>query len=132
MKTISLPGDDYALYRVEAKPVQFHALVLAAFASVVAPFGGFFASAIKRAYNIKDFDSLVPGHGGLMDRMDCQFLMLLCTWIHYSTFVAGNLSEAQIEAKLLSTFMLLSPDRQEHIFQRLMQTLGSNLTCRAP
>jgi phosphatidate cytidylyltransferase len=132
VKTISLPGDDYALYRVEAKPVQFHALVLAAFASVVAPFGGFFASAIKRAYNIKDFDSLFPGHGGLMDRMDCQFLMLLCTWIHYSTFVAGNLSEAQIEAKLLSTFILLSPDRQEHIFQRLMQTLGSNLTCRAP
>lgn len=25
--------------------------------------------------------------GGVMDRMDCQFLMALCTWVHYNTFV---------------------------------------------
>lgn len=68
-------------------PVQIHALSLAFFASVVAPFGGFLASAIKRAYGLKDFDSLIPGHGGVMDRMDCQFLMALCTWVHYNTFV---------------------------------------------
>jgi predicted CDP-diglyceride synthetase/phosphatidate cytidylyltransferase len=48
---------------------------------------GFLASAMKRAYGIKDFDSLIPGHGGVMDRMDCQFLMALCTWVHYNTFV---------------------------------------------
>lgn len=22
-----------------------------------------------------------------MDRMNCQFLMTLCTWVHYNTFV---------------------------------------------
>jgi len=22
-----------------------------------------------------------------MDRMDCQFLMALCTWVHYNTFI---------------------------------------------
>jgi phosphatidate cytidylyltransferase len=48
---------------------------------------GFLASAIKRAYGIKDFDSIIPGHGGVMDRFDCQFLMALCTWVHYNTFV---------------------------------------------
>lgn len=68
-------------------PIQMHALWLGLFASLVAPFGGFLASAIKRAYGIKDFDSLIPGHGGVMDRMDCQFLMALCTWVHYNTFV---------------------------------------------
>ena len=72
---------------VNVYPVQMHALVLALFASLVAPFGGFLASAIKRAYRLKDFDSLIPGHGGVMDRMDCQFLMALCTWVHYNTFV---------------------------------------------
>jgi phosphatidate cytidylyltransferase len=53
-------------------PVQLHALVLAAFASLVAPFGGFFASGFKRAFNIKDFGDSIPGHGGLTDRFDCQ------------------------------------------------------------
>jgi len=68
-------------------PIQVHALWLALFASLVAPFGGFLASAIKRAYGIKDFDSIIPGHGGVTDRMDCQFLMALCTWVHYNSFV---------------------------------------------
>ncbi len=39
-------------------------LVLAIFASVVAPFGGFFASGFKRAFKIKDFGDSIPGHGG--------------------------------------------------------------------
>jgi hypothetical protein len=56
-------------------PVQIHTLSLAMFASFVAPFGGFLASAIKRAYGIKNFDSIIPGHGGVMDRFDCQLLM---------------------------------------------------------
>ena len=68
-------------------PVQIHALSLSLFASFVAPWGGFFASAIKRAYGLKDFASFFPGHGGMMDRMDCQLLMALCTWVHYNTFV---------------------------------------------
>merc|ERR1711915_902185 len=82
----------------EYYPVQIHALFLGLFASFVAPFGGFLASAIKRAYNIKDFDSIIPGHGGLIDRMDCQFLMLLCTHVHHRTFVQAydDLSEENV------------------------------------
>lgn len=64
--------------RMTVIPVQLYCLFLAAFASMVAPFGGFFASAIKRAYDAKDFDTFIPGHGGLMDRLDCQFIMGLC------------------------------------------------------
>lgn len=41
-------------------PIQKHAVVLALFGSTVAPFGGFLASAIKRAYGIKDFASIIP------------------------------------------------------------------------
>jgi len=64
-----------------------HCIALALFASVVAPFGGFMASAIKRAYKLKDFDSFIPGHGGLMDRLDCQFLMSVFTCAHVVTFL---------------------------------------------
>jgi phosphatidate cytidylyltransferase len=51
------------------------------------PSKGFFASAVKRAYKIKDFDSLIPGHGGFTDRLDCQFIMALCTYVHLTTFI---------------------------------------------
>lgn len=51
--------------------------VIALFASLVAPFGGFFASGFKRALKIKDFADVIPGHGGVTDRMDCQILMVL-------------------------------------------------------
>lgn len=65
---------------------RLHGLAYGVFASLLAPFGGFYASAIKRAYKIKDFDSLFPGHGGVMDRFDCQLFMviyLLSISIHY-------------------------------------------------
>ena len=69
------------------KPIQLHGLVIGTFGSLVAPFGGFLMSAIKRAYGIKDFDSLIPGHGGVTDRMDCQLVMILYTFVHYQTFI---------------------------------------------
>jgi len=68
-------------------PYQFHVLVLACFASLVAPFGGFFASGFKRAFNIKDFGHSIPGHGGMTDRMDCQFLMGVFTYVYYSSLI---------------------------------------------
>ncbi|THH08384.1 hypothetical protein EW145_g2746 [Phellinidium pouzarii] len=68
-------------------PYQFHLLVMSCFASLVAPFGGFFASGFKRAFDIKDFGHSIPGHGGMTDRMDCQFLMGIFTYVYYSSLV---------------------------------------------
>lgn len=60
---------------------------MACFASLIAPFGGFFASGVKRAFNVKDFGDIIPGHGGLTDRMDCQFLMGVFASIYYQSFI---------------------------------------------
>jgi phosphatidate cytidylyltransferase len=49
-----------------------HAIVMALYTSIISPFGGFLASAVKRAHGAKDFGSLIPGHGGVVDRFDCQ------------------------------------------------------------
>jgi CDP-diglyceride synthetase len=49
-----------------------HALIMALYVSLISPFGGFLASAVKRAHDAKDFGSLIPGHGGVVDRFDCQ------------------------------------------------------------
>ena len=64
-----------------------HMIVLSVFASLIAPFGGFFASGFKRAFHIKDFGESLPGHGGVTDRMDCQVLMGAFVWVYYGTFV---------------------------------------------
>ena len=51
------------------------------------PFGGFFASGIKRAYNLDDFASIIPGHGGVYDRVDCQLIMGLAMHVYHRTFI---------------------------------------------
>jgi phosphatidate cytidylyltransferase len=72
-------------------PYQFHLLFMACFASLVAPFGGFFASGFKRAFNIKDFGDSIPGHGGMTDRMDCQYVVLSAVYRTYCLFpTAGS------------------------------------------
>lgn len=38
--------------------------------SIIAELGDLFFSAIKRSYDVKDFGNLIPGHGGIIDRLD--------------------------------------------------------------
>jgi hypothetical protein len=57
------------------------------FAAIIAPFGGFFASGFKRALRVKDFGDSIPGHGGLTDRMDCQVVMAVFSYIYIDSIV---------------------------------------------
>mmetsp|Transcript_122126 Transcript_122126/g.353063 ORF Transcript_122126/g.353063 Transcript_122126/m.353063 type:complete len:380 (-) Transcript_122126:120-1259(-) len=58
-------------------------VVLSLMASIVGPFGGFLASMIKRAYLQKDFGKLFPGHGGLVDRLDCQLMLAPLVYFYF-------------------------------------------------
>jgi phosphatidate cytidylyltransferase len=44
--------------------------VMALLLSVLAQAGDLFESAVKRRFGAKDASRLIPGHGGLMDRLD--------------------------------------------------------------
>ena len=45
-------------------------VALAAMLAIVSQLGDLFESSLKRAYGVKDASSLIPGHGGFMDRVD--------------------------------------------------------------
>ncbi len=45
-------------------------VVIALLLSVVAQIGDLMESAIKRRFGVKDASQLIPGHGGVMDRLD--------------------------------------------------------------
>ncbi len=43
---------------------------IGAFLAVIAQIGDFFESWVKRKFNVKDSSNIIPGHGGLLDRVD--------------------------------------------------------------
>ncbi len=57
-------------------------LLAAAFAiGVVGQIGDLFESVFKRAFGMKDFSSLIPGHGGVLDRFDSTLFAAPTLWI---------------------------------------------------
>ena len=44
--------------------------IVGGFGAICSQIGDLAASAIKRNYEIKDYGTLIPGHGGIMDRFD--------------------------------------------------------------
>ena len=53
---------------------------------VIGMLGDLFASAIKRSVDLKDYGSLIPGHGGILDRLDS---MLLIAPVFYIVILSG-------------------------------------------
>lgn len=51
--------------------------IIVLFLSLVGQFGDLFFSAIKRKYKVKDFSNIMPGHGGVLDRLDSIIFVLL-------------------------------------------------------
>lgn len=62
-------------------------LIMGAVLTVTATAGDFIESAIKRDLGVKDMGSLLPGHGGIMDRLDSLVINAFAAWALFALFL---------------------------------------------
>jgi phosphatidate cytidylyltransferase len=75
---LSLHGSNFTRLHTSAPWWQF--LILAVVLNIAAQFGDLLESALKRGVNIKDSGKLLPGHGGILDRIDALLVAAPILW----------------------------------------------------
>ena len=63
----------HAMINTVSLKVVFVTLIL----SIIGQLGDLFFSKIKRENGIKDFSNIMPGHGGILDRLDSLIMVVL-------------------------------------------------------
>jgi phosphatidate cytidylyltransferase len=67
------------LFGLEQPPL-FTVIVVSLVANVAAQFGDLVESLIKRGASVKDSGSILPGHGGMLDRIDAMLFAVPIVW----------------------------------------------------
>ena len=63
-------------------------IIIGLLVSVFAPLGDLVESQLKRTFGVKDSGNIIPGHGGVLDRLDS---FILCAPVVYLYFIIENL-----------------------------------------
>jgi phosphatidate cytidylyltransferase len=61
--------------------ISIYTIIFSIFVSAFSMVGDLLASKIKREHNVKDFGSILPGHGGILDRFDS--LLFVAPVVYY-------------------------------------------------
>ena len=76
-----LYGFVISLIRTDIKADYLVLAISGVVLSVISQMGDLLASVIKREHNVKDYGTLLPGHGGIMDRFDSILAVSTATMI---------------------------------------------------
>jgi phosphatidate cytidylyltransferase len=68
-------------------------LLIAAAANIAGQVGDLLESSYKRGASVKDSSGLLPGHGGMLDRIDSLILAAPVVWILFQWFGARLLPQ---------------------------------------
>ncbi|RCX11394.1 phosphatidate cytidylyltransferase [Anaerobacterium chartisolvens] len=71
-------GDGIALY---------HFVIIGAVCGVISQIGDWAASAVKRFVGVKDYGSIMPGHGGVLDRFDSILFVAPVVYFYLKTII---------------------------------------------
>jgi phosphatidate cytidylyltransferase len=78
-----------SLWLIPGLPL-WHALLLALFGGALGQAGDLFESLLKRSTGVKDSGRVLPGHGGLLDRVDALMFTASATYLYASFFFPGR------------------------------------------
>lgn len=76
-----------ALFGYWMKIETAHMVAMAALASIAGQVGDLFESAFKRSAGVKDSGTILPAHGGILDRIDALILAAPAVWYYFEWFV---------------------------------------------
>ena len=65
----------------------FHFILIGIISGIISQIGDLTASAIKRNAGIKDYGSVIPGHGGVLDRFDSVLLVSPVIYLYLYFFI---------------------------------------------
>jgi phosphatidate cytidylyltransferase len=82
--TISLLGSFYTMY------TKAEWMVVAFLCAFFGTMGDLLESKLKRMANVKDSGTLMPGHGGFLDRFDSLLIAIPFVWVYCQFFIFAN------------------------------------------
>lgn len=79
--SVVMPGWHFEIFE------PYHWFIIAAISAIAGTAGDLLESKLKRLAGVKDSGSIMPGHGGFLDRFDSLLVAIPFVWLYVSIFL---------------------------------------------